>query len=137
MSPSRKSAGPGSPRARHTRRRHGPITPTAPTDLQPTVPVPPPAPPPTEAVAGDPLRSEDDATCVALPPEKQVAWVEVVALEAAGWHVVELRPSGTDELALWRVTIQRYDANMTMTLQEADPDVALEELVRYVQVDAR
>jgi hypothetical protein len=76
-------------------------------------------------------------TCVALPPEKQVAWVEVVALEAAGWHVVELRPSGTDELALWRVTIQRYDTNMTMTLQEADPDVALEELVRYVQVDAR
>ena len=38
--------------------------------------------------------------------------------------------------ALWRVTIQRYDENASMTMVEADPDVALAELVRYAQADA-
>jgi hypothetical protein len=61
-----------------------------------------------------------------------------IALEAAGWHVVEVRPSGTDELALWRVTIERYDQTMTMTVCDAiNPDVAIEDLLRYAQVDAR
>jgi hypothetical protein len=60
-----------------------------------------------------------------------------IALEAAGWRVVELRPSGADELALWRVTIERYDGAMAMTVRDAiSPDVAIEELLRYMQVDA-
>ncbi len=61
----------------------------------------------------------------------------ILALEDAGWHVVELRPSTTDELALWRVTIERYDEHATVTLTEADPEAALAELLRYAQVDGR
>ncbi len=61
----------------------------------------------------------------------------IVALEALGWHVVGLRPSSSgDEPALWRVTIERYDENASVTMLEADPDVALAELVRYAQADA-
>jgi hypothetical protein len=61
----------------------------------------------------------------------------IVELEAIGWHVVRLRPSTTgDAPALWRVTIERYDENATMTMTEADPDAALAELVRYAQADA-
>jgi hypothetical protein len=61
----------------------------------------------------------------------------IVELEAIGWHVVGLRPSRTDEeSALWRVTIERYDENASMTVVEADPDVALAELVRYARADA-
>jgi hypothetical protein len=61
----------------------------------------------------------------------------IVELEAIGWHVVGLRPRRTgDEPALWRVTIQRYDENASMTMVEAEPDVALAELVRYAQADA-
>jgi len=61
-----------------------------------------------------------------------------IALEAAGWYVVEVRPSSTDALALWRVTIERYDQAMTMTVRdEAKPDDAIADLLRYVQVDAR
>ena len=61
----------------------------------------------------------------------------IVQLAAIGWHVVGLRPSRTDDApALWHVTIERYDESATMTLVEADPDVALAELVRYVQADA-
>ena len=61
-----------------------------------------------------------------------------IALEAAGWHVVEVRPSGTNALALWCVTIERYDQAMTMTIRDAiNPDVAIEDLLRYAQVDAK
>lgn len=63
----------------------------------------------------------------------------IVALEAAGWHLVGLRPSisGPEaETALWRVTIARYDENASITVTEADPDAALAELVRYTQADA-
>ena len=60
-----------------------------------------------------------------------------IALESAGWHVIEVRPSATDALALWRVTIERYDRTMTMTLRDAiSPDDAIEELLRYTQADA-
>lgn len=62
---------------------------------------------------------------------------DILALEDVGWHIVELRPSSTDELALWRVKIERYDEHSTMTMTEADPGAALAELLRYVQVDAR
>ncbi|HWO21937.1 MAG TPA: hypothetical protein VNO30_24390 [Kofleriaceae bacterium] len=61
----------------------------------------------------------------------------IVELEAVGWRVVGLRPSRTgDEPALWRVTIERYDENASMTVVEAEPDVALAELVRYTRADA-
>lgn len=61
-----------------------------------------------------------------------------IALKAAGWHIVEVRPSSTDALASWRVTIERYDQAMTMTVRDAvNPDHAIEDLLRYAQVDAR
>ena len=61
----------------------------------------------------------------------------IVELETIGWHVVRFRPIRTgDEPALWRVTIERYDENASMTLVEEDPDAALAELVRYAQADA-
>jgi hypothetical protein len=63
----------------------------------------------------------------------------IVALEAAGWHLVGLRTSlaGPEaETALWRVTIARFDEDASITVTEADPDVALAELVRYAQADA-
>ena len=61
-----------------------------------------------------------------------------LALDAAGWKIIEVRPSSTAPLVLWRVTIERYDQAMTMTLRDAsNPDVAIEELLRHVQVDAR
>ncbi len=56
------------------------------------------------------------------------------ALGALGWHVTEIRPD-RDASALWRVTITRYDGNLSFTLIEADPDVALEELARYAAAD--
>ena len=62
----------------------------------------------------------------------------IIALEAIGWHVVGLRPSiAGDEPPLWRVTIERTDENASMTATEEDPEVALAELVRYAQADAR
>ena len=60
----------------------------------------------------------------------------IVELAAVGWHVVGLRPSRTEAPALWHVTIERFDESATMSIVEADPSVALAELVRYVQVDA-
>lgn len=62
---------------------------------------------------------------------------DILALEDVGWHIVDLQPSSTDELALWRVKIERYDEHATMTMTDADPGAALPEILRYVQVDAR
>ena len=63
----------------------------------------------------------------------------LVALEALGWRLVRLQPSGTGaaaEATLWRATIERYDEGVSMSVTEADPDVALGELLRYARVDA-
>lgn len=61
----------------------------------------------------------------------------VVALDALGWRVVELRPSLIDgEVTLWHVTAERVDHDASMHMTAADPDVALAELVRYVSADA-
>lgn len=61
----------------------------------------------------------------------------IVALETVGWRLVGLRPSiDEDGPALWRATIARHDQNASMTITEADPDVALAELVRYARADA-
>ena len=106
------------------------------------------------------LRAEDEVLRIAAPPAGDAASNDArpackaarsddraprgcslvrhgITLEAAGWHLVEVRPSGTDELALWRVTVERYDQAMAMSLRDAaDPDAAIEELIRYAQVDA-
>ena len=80
--------------------------------------------------AGDAARSHDRA------PHVCPLVHHGIALKAAGWYVAQVRPSGTDELALWRVTIERYDQAMTMTLRDAAcPDAAMEELLRYTQAD--
>jgi hypothetical protein len=95
------------------------------------------------------LPSEGDAACALRRPAEDPAPGDeqgaqgsparslvqhCVALEAAGWRVVTLRPNGTDEPLLWRVTIERHDEAMTMTMSKvADPEAALAELVRYVQ----
>jgi hypothetical protein len=61
----------------------------------------------------------------------------VIALDALGWRVVELRPSLMDgEVALWHVTAERVDHDVSMHMTAVDPDVALAELVRYVSADA-
>jgi hypothetical protein len=58
------------------------------------------------------------------------------ALGAIGWHVTEIRPD-RDEPVLWHVTITRYDGNLSITLTDADPDVALAELARYASADEK
>jgi hypothetical protein len=61
----------------------------------------------------------------------------VVALESAGWHVVELRPENAyDEAAAWTVAIRRFDLDAFIAVTAVDPDAALAELVRYAAVDA-
>ncbi len=61
----------------------------------------------------------------------------IVALKRVGWRVVEIRPDDIDRsAALWHTTIRRFDGDASMTVTAADPDDALEELVRYAQVDA-
>jgi hypothetical protein len=59
----------------------------------------------------------------------------LLELSALGWHVTEIRP-GRVAPVLWRVTIRRYDGHASITLTEADPDAALDELFRYAAVDA-
>ena len=120
MSPSRKSAGPRGSRSSHATRRHGSATP----------PAVPPAPPPLAEVA----RASE---CGPRAPDARPFVHHIIALEAIGWRVVELRPSiAGDAPALWRVTIERTDENASMTATEVDLDVALAELVRYTRVDA-
>lgn len=61
----------------------------------------------------------------------------LLALEALGWRLVRLQPSGAEaEATLWRATIERYDEGASMSITEADPDVALGELLRYARADA-
>ena len=59
----------------------------------------------------------------------------IAGLDAIGWRVTELRPSGGCELVLWHVTIERVDHVASMTATAPDPDVALEELARYAATD--
>lgn len=115
MSPSRESAGPRGPRRSHVSQRHHRAAPSAES----------PAPPP-------PVGTREDHALHARPLVRHI-----VALEAFGWRVVGLRPCGTgDEPALWSVTIKRYDEGVSITMIEADPDVALAELLRYARADA-
>ena len=111
MSPSKRTGGPKRPRKRTSLHRPGP-TPTR-------APVRPPAPPPPPAPGSG------------LAPH-------LLALEALGWRVVELRPtSTTSRPAIWRAAILRTDLDATMSVSAPDPAVALAELVRYASADAR
>ena len=61
----------------------------------------------------------------------------IVALDAIGWRVVELRPSRTDgEITLWHVAITRVDLDASMTATATEPEAALADLVRYASADA-
>src|SRR5690606_26783417 len=61
----------------------------------------------------------------------------IVVLEAFGWHVIGLRTHRIgDEPALWCAVIERHDESAMMTMTDADPGVALAELVRYAKADA-
>jgi hypothetical protein len=71
--------------------------------------------------------------CQPGDPRPHVA--ALLKLSALGWHVTEIRP-GRAAPVIWRVTIRRYDGHASITLTEADPDAALDELFRYAAVDA-
>lgn len=75
--------------------------------------------------------------CAAPHPDPRIHphVATLIALGRLGWHVTEIRPD-RDDPVVWRVTVTRYDKDMSMTLLEADPDVALEELARYAAADA-
>lgn len=71
-------------------------------------------------------------------PDARLFVRHILTLEAIGWRVVGFLPSvAGDEPALWRVTIERTDEGASMTATDVDPEVALEELVRYTRADAR
>jgi hypothetical protein len=69
-------------------------------------------------------------------PDAQIVG-QVVALDALGWRVTEIRPSLIDgEVSLWRVTAERIDLDASMCTTAADPAGALAEIVRYASADA-
>ena len=135
---SKRFAGPRGPHGCHTRCRHGFAA--APAGR-------PAVPPSTDSAAEvPPPESFDDlAGCsgwccmegMEQAPRALPLVRHILAIEAAGWHVVELRPNSTGELAVWHVKIERYDEDATMTLADGDLEAALEELLRYVQVDVQ
>jgi hypothetical protein len=154
MSPSRKSR-PRATSETHIAHRHSPGT-ASPANRSPPVEAPG-IPIEVEgraigAIAAGRRGGEGDLAAIERPssvrgrcrvkgkhrdPHARSLVRHIVELEAAGWHVVELRPSTIgDAPALWRVTIERYDESAFMTMTEADPEVALAELVRYAQADA-
>ena len=103
MSPSRKSAGPKSPRGSHALRHH----------------------------------TSKDVPSSSPRSQTQLLKRHFIALDAAGWRVVEIRPPiSREEGGLWHVAIQRVDLVASMTAIASDPDAALAELVRYASVDA-
>jgi hypothetical protein len=59
----------------------------------------------------------------------------LLELAALGWYVTAIRPD-LSETVLWRVTIVRYDLSAWITATDADPDDALDELIRYAAADA-
>ena len=73
-----------------------------------------------------------------LDPDARPLVRHILALDRAGWRVVEIRPDITGGGAeLWHTTVMRRDGDMSMTVTAADPEVALSELLRYAQVDRR
>jgi hypothetical protein len=72
------------------------------------------------------------------PPSRDRPLVShLIALDAAGWRVVEMRPEGTCyDAPLWRVAITRVDLDASISVWAAALDIALAELVRYASADA-
>jgi hypothetical protein len=60
----------------------------------------------------------------------------IVALDAIGWRVTELRPAIGHGHGLWLAKIERVDLVASMTVIAPDPDVALQELARYAAIDS-
>jgi hypothetical protein len=61
----------------------------------------------------------------------------ILALEAIGWRITQLRPSvAGDEPPLWRVAITRFDLDASMSASAVDPADALAELLHYASADA-
>jgi hypothetical protein len=73
----------------------------------------------------------------AQPPGADQLFHQILALEAIGWRVTQLRPSvAGDEPPLWRVAITRFDLDASMTASSIDPADALAELLHYASADA-
>lgn len=72
-----------------------------------------------------------------LPQAAQLVG-HILALEAVGWRIAELRPrpSAGDEPPLWHVAITRFDLDASMSASAVDPADALAEFVRYASADA-
>jgi len=70
-----------------------------------------------------------------LDPKGRQHVAAIVALGGIGWRVTEIRPDISAPV-LWHVTIERHDESASISVTEADPDVALEELARYAAADA-
>ena len=83
-------------------------------------------------------RHSPKAVRASNPPAPARSFVRhIIALEAIGWRIVELRPSVVgDEAPLWHVAITRVDLDASMAVAEVDLDIALAELVRYASADA-
>jgi hypothetical protein len=58
----------------------------------------------------------------------------LLGLASLGWYVTKIRPD-RDAPVLWRVTITRYDGYASISVTEADPDDAFDELLRYARTD--
>jgi hypothetical protein len=61
----------------------------------------------------------------------------IIALDAIGWRIAELRPLGSgDGAPSWHARIIRVDLDASIAVSATDPDLALAELVRYASADA-
>jgi hypothetical protein len=93
------------------------------------------------AAPARPSRQEESGAGAAASPPPVAGSLarHVLALEALGWRVIELRPSRIrgGEVALWRVAILRVDLDASMTVTSSDPLAGLAELARYASADAR
>jgi hypothetical protein len=70
------------------------------------------------------------------PPADQLVG-HILALEAVGWRIAELRPSlAGNEPPLWRVSITRFDLGASMSASAVDPENALVELLHCASADA-
>lgn len=87
----------------------------------------------SSSAAPDTSHDPSLTSCHPVDPRPHVA--ALLELSALGWHVTEIRPDRVAPV-LWRVTIRRYDGYASITVTEADPDAALDELFRYAAADA-
>jgi hypothetical protein len=88
---------------------------------------------PEDPNAPPPRSSDPHAAGHDIDPRPYVA--ALLELCALGWYVTRIRPN-RDAPVLWRVTITRYNECASITVTEADPDDAFDELLRYARTDA-